>query len=250
MGAAVLASALCASAVPAQGLTLPGVWGIDVSAYQHDGHAVINWQRAAESGIRFAAIKLTEGTYYVNPYYASDARAALRVGLYVAPYVFANPYVSGGARQARYALARTGYPLRGRMLPLMLDLESDPYTRQERVNACYGLNRRRMTGWVAAFAAQTREMSGKPPLIYTTASWWRQCTGNSGALRSDPLWVAAYDTRRPEMPAGWRSWTFWQYRKGAHVNGISYRGGADLSYASNLFAALTHHDRRHHRRRW
>jgi GH25 family lysozyme M1 (1,4-beta-N-acetylmuramidase) len=244
----VLAGALCASAAPAEGLTAPRALGMDVSAYQHVRHAVIDWRRAADSGIRFAAIKVTEGTYYTNPYYPSDVRAAVRAGLYVAPYVFANPHVSGGARQARYALARTRYRLRDRMLPLVLDLEPDPYARKEHVNACYGLSARRMTGWIAAFAAQTRRLSGRPPLIYTTAFWWRQCTGNTVALRRDPLWVAAYDTRRPEMPAGWSDWTFWQYRQAAHVSGIAYRGGVDLSYASNLFAALTRHRVMRHRR--
>jgi GH25 family lysozyme M1 (1,4-beta-N-acetylmuramidase) len=249
VGAAVLVSALCASAVPADATALPRVLGIDVYAYQHARGAVIEWRQAARAGVRFVAIKVSEGTYYTNPYYASDARAAIHAGLYVAPYVFANPYASGGARQARFALARTVYPLRGPMLPLVVDLESDPYTRQEHVNACYGLKKRQMTGWITAFAAQTRRTSGRSPIIYTTASWWQQCTWNSAALRRDPLWVAAYDISRPEMPAGWRSWTFWQYRKAAHVNGISYRGGADLSYASDFFATLTGHHRHHRKHR-
>jgi GH25 family lysozyme M1 (1,4-beta-N-acetylmuramidase) len=258
----VLASALCASAVPAASASpvasaapavpadrpaLPRVLGIDVSAYQHARGAVIDWRQVARAGVRFVAIKVTEGTYYTNPYYRADARAAIRMGLYVAPYVFANPYASGGARQASFALARTVYPLRGPMLPLVVDLEPDPYTRQEHVNACYGLNKKQMTGWITAFAAQTRRVSGRSPIIYTTASWWRQCTGNGVTLRRDPLWVAAYDISRPEMPAGWRSWTFWQYQKAARVNGITYRGGVDLSYASSFFAVLTGH-RPHHRK--
>jgi len=247
VGTAVLASALCASAAPAGAATRPGVLGIDLSSYQHQRHAMINWRQVAATGVRFVAIKVTEGTYYTNPYYPSDTRAAIHAGLYVAPYAFANPYASGGARQARFALARTVYPLRGPMLPLVVDLEPDPYTRQEHVNGCYGLSRKQMTGWIAAFTAQTRAISGKSPLIYTTASWWSQCTGTSTAPRYDRLWVAAYDTSRPEMPAGWRSWTFWQYRRAARLRGISYRGGVDLSYASNFFATLTGH--RGHRRR-
>jgi GH25 family lysozyme M1 (1,4-beta-N-acetylmuramidase) len=248
VGAAVLASVLCTSTAPASGTTVPQVVGIDVSAYQHAKHAVIDWRQAAASGIRFAGIKVTEGTYYTNPYYGSDVRAALGVGLYVAPYVFANPYVSGGASQARFALARTGYRLRGRMLPLVVDLEPDPYTGKEHVNACYGLSERRMTGWISAFVAQTRKLTREPPLIYTTAMWWRRCTGNSVAFHGDPLWVAAYGTRHPEMPAGWRGWTFWQYRNAVHIHGVTYSGGVDLSYASELFMVLTRHRGTRHRR--
>lgn len=223
--------------------------GIDVSAYQHAQGASINWARVRASGVRFAAIKVTEGTYYTNPFYASDARAAIRAGLHVAPYVFANPHVSGGGQQARFALARIEFPVRGPMLPLVVDLEPNPYTRQEHVDACYGLSQKQMTQWVQAFVRPTRQTTGRSPFIYTTASWWRQCTGNTGALRSDPLWVAAYDTSRPEMPAGWGSWTFWQYRKAARLRGISYRGGVDLSYASNFFASLTAHHQHHRKQR-
>lgn len=239
-------------AVPAMALTVPagrGAYrGIDVSAYQHLRHSGINWQRVRHSGVRFVAIKATEGTYYVNPFYASDARAALRAGLYVAPYVFANPHDSGGTLQARFAIGHIRYRWTGRMLPLELDIEADPYARKEHVNACYGLRKKKMVAWIAAFSAQTRKLTGRTPLIYTTAYWWKQCTGGSGALRDDPLWVAAYGVRRPEMPAGWARWDFWQYRNAGHVGGIAYQGGANLDYGSKALPRLIHHPRKHHHR--
>ena len=255
-GVAVLASVLLAT--PAMALTMPArsltaraggpeYRGIDVSAYQHLRQARIDWARVRGDSIRFAAIKATEGTYYVNPFYASDARAALRAGLYVAPYVFANPHESGGARQARYAVEHTGYRWRGHMLPLELDMEPDPYARREHVNACYGLSKKKMVAWIAAFSAETRRLTGRGPLIYTTASWWRPCTGGSGALRSDPLWVAAYGISRPEMPAGWSRWTFWQYRNAAQVRGVFYRGGANLDFGPCRLPGLL--NQRHHRHR-
>ena len=241
----MLAGALCAAAAPAAAsvsareTTRPLAYGIDVSSYQHLQRAGINWDRVARSGIRFVGIKVTEGNYYVNPYYASDSRGALRAGLYVAPYVFANPHASGGAAQARYAVARVGDRDASRSLPLQVDLETDPYTRQEHVNVCYGLSKARMVAWIEAFAAAARGLTHRSPLIYTDAAWWRRCVGNTTVLRGDPLWIADYGVRHPEMPAGWRGWTFWQYRRGAPVRGVAYHGGADLSYASPLFTALT-----------
>jgi GH25 family lysozyme M1 (1,4-beta-N-acetylmuramidase) len=157
----------------------------------------------------------------------------------VAPYVFANPHTSGAARQARYAIARIGHRDTARMLPIEVDLEQDPYLRKEHVNACYGLKTRAMVAWIVAFTSVVRRSTGRPPLIYTTAQWWRRCTGGTGALRADPLWIADYDTVRPQMPVAWRGWTFWQYRTGARVNGVAYRGGADLSYATRGFTTLT-----------
>src|SRR5579862_78698 len=49
--------------------------GLDISAFQHVG-VPINWRLLARHGIRFVVIKVTEGTYYTNPYYRSDARNA------------------------------------------------------------------------------------------------------------------------------------------------------------------------------
>ena len=81
------------------------VRGLDISAYQHAG-APIDWAVLARQGIRFVAIKVSEGTYYLNPYYASDARAAAAAGLAVMPYVFANPGRGGGAATASFAVRR------------------------------------------------------------------------------------------------------------------------------------------------
>ena len=52
---------------------------------------------------------MAEGSYYVNPYYASDAAGAQAAGMLVAPYEFAIPNYSGGALQADYALDHADY---------------------------------------------------------------------------------------------------------------------------------------------
>lgn len=250
-GVAVLASVVLAA--PASALTRPLLHGLDISSYQHQRDARINWDRLRDSSVLFAGIKATEGDYYVNPFYAADARAALRAGMLVSPYAFANPYTSGGARQARYAVSQAGYRWAGRMLPLQVDLEPDPYARREHVNACYGLGKRRMVAWIKDFTVQANDLTGTRPLIYTTASWWRRCTGNTRALGVDPLWVAAYGTRKPQMPGGWPKWTVWQYRASGRIGGVGYRGGADLDYGSKSLLHLLrphhHHHHRHHMRR-
>ena len=99
------------------------VLGLDVSTFQH-ANGPINWRLLARHGMRFVAIKVYEGTYYTNPYYATDARAAAAARLYVMPYVFANPRSSGGAAQARFGVAAGRY-WRGRAkLPLVVDLKT------------------------------------------------------------------------------------------------------------------------------
>src|ERR1700735_4842765 len=80
------------------------VEGIDVASLQHPDAAAINWSRVAQAQYKFAFIKVSEGSYYANPYYRSDTSGAEDAGLFVAPYAFAIPNYSGGALQADYAL--------------------------------------------------------------------------------------------------------------------------------------------------
>jgi GH25 family lysozyme M1 (1,4-beta-N-acetylmuramidase) len=89
------AAATAKAAVPA-GEAL----GVDVSSFNHPGGAPITWAKVAAAGYKFAFVKATEGSYYENPYYASDAAAARAAGLFAAAYHFAIPNNSSGTLQA------------------------------------------------------------------------------------------------------------------------------------------------------
>ena len=196
--------------------------GIDVSAYQNL-NGPIDWRELAGRGITFVAIKAAEGTYYTDPYYLSDARAASRAGLAVLAYTFANPGQAGGAATAGFAV-RAAHYRRGRgALPLVVDLENDPYA----ASACYRFGRGRMIAWIAGFAGRARALTGSWPVIYTTVSWWRECTGSTGRFTRDPLWLADYNGGRPAAPPAWARWSFWQYSEEGYVPGI---GWTDLDY--------------------
>jgi hypothetical protein len=73
------------------------VQGVDVAGYQHPGGASINWRKVAKSGIKFAAVKATEGAYYRNPFALTDLAEAKAAGLSVMAYVFAIPNGNGGS---------------------------------------------------------------------------------------------------------------------------------------------------------
>lgn len=226
--AAIGGVAAALSLTPAPGaraaVTKPGgapVRGLDVSAYQHTGEPV-NWRLLAREGLRFAAVKVSEGTYYVNPYYGQDVRAAAKSGLAVLPYVFANPGRAEGTATASFAVSAAGRE-RGR-LPLVVDLENDPY---KKADDCYGLDIPAMIAWITGFTARAEAPTGKWPVIYTTAAWWQECTGATGKFRHDPLWLAAFDGTPPTVPSPWQRWTFWQYNINGTLPGI---GQADLDY--------------------
>ena len=181
------------------------VKGIDISSHQHDGGAAIGWAQVAAAGYKFAFVKATEGSYYVNPYYAADAAAARQAGLLVAAYHFAIPNDSRAVLQADLAMSAAGDPAAGgQTLPLVVDLEYDPYASQDGTNECYGLSPGQMVAWISAFVAEVKRRTGQLPVIYTIEDWWRACTGGSTAFAADPLWVASAGTS-PKLPAGWSS---------------------------------------------
>lgn len=201
--------------------------GVDVAAYQHPNGAAINWRRVAQSGISFAAVKATEGTYYRNPYALSDIRAARAAGLSVGAYVFAIPNGNGGRRgavpQADYIVSRLGSLAAS--VPVMLDIEFNPYSG----GFCYGRTPAQMVSWVTRFSAEIRARTGRAPYIYTPQGWWNPCTGGSAALRRNPLWVPNYTTAAsPAMPSGWPTWRVWQYSSAGTVPGIQDPGFTDL----------------------
>jgi len=221
--------------------------GIDISAYQHaDGP--IDWTELARHGIKFAAIKVSEGTYYTDPYYQSDARAASRAGLAVLAYAFADPDRAGGAATASFAVRAARDQRTSGALPLVVDLENDPYATSD----CYWLGRDRMIAWIAGFARRARALTGSWPIIYTTAAWWQECTGSTGRFSRDPLWLAAYNGGSPTAPSPWSRWSFWQYSEQGYLPGI---GWTDLDYfqsASGLPALHRSSDRKpkhRHKRR-
>ncbi|WP_187365635.1 GH25 family lysozyme [Trebonia kvetii] len=195
---------------------------MDISAFQHAGRA-IDWRLLAAEGIRFVGIKVTESTYYTNPFYKADARAASAVGLAMLPYAFANPAAANSTSTAWFAVRAVRTPaLRGRS-PLDVDLENDPYKKNR---DCYGMRGRRMISWISSFTTTVRKLTGGWPIIYATAAWWRECTSDTRGFPHDPLWLALYGAA-PSVPAHWARWTFWQNSGGGHVPGV---GRVDLDY--------------------
>jgi GH25 family lysozyme M1 (1,4-beta-N-acetylmuramidase) len=211
--------------------------GVDVAAYQHPNRAGINWAKVAKSGISFAAVKATEGTYYRNPYALNDIKAARAAGLSVGAYVFAIPNGNGGRRgaipQADYLLGYLG--TLAVSVPVMLDIEFNPYSG----GVCYGRSPARMVSWVERFSAEILARTGQAPYIYTPQGWWNPCAGGSSALHKDPLWVPNYTTAAtPAMPSGWPAWKVWQYSSSGTVPGIHDPGFTDLDRLARGITSL------------
>jgi GH25 family lysozyme M1 (1,4-beta-N-acetylmuramidase) len=215
--------------------------GVDVASFQHPNNAAIDWTQVAGDGIQFAAIKATEGDYYHNPFAPADLAGAQAAGLSTIAYAFAIPNGNGSsanpATQADFLLSYLGAS--SATVPVLLDIEYDPYVNSDGTNSCYGLSKSAMVSWIAGFDSEVQAKTGRLPIIYTTANWWSTCTGGSTAFGQTPMWVADFTTAAsPALPAGWADWSFWQYTSAGTVAGISTTGHTDLDQLNPALVPL------------
>ncbi|MFI9823677.1 lysozyme [Streptomyces sp. NPDC052013] len=199
--------------VPAAAASRPK--GHDVSSHQKN----VNWASARSKGARFVYVKATESTTYRNPYFTQQYNGSRKAGMIRGAYHFALPHKSSGKSQAAHFVRNGGgWRADGWTLPPALDIEYNPYDKKHK---CYGLSKARMTAWIRSFSNEVVRLTGRRPVIYTTTHWWNTCTGGSRAFgRDHALWIARYSrSGAGTLPAGWSSWTFWQYDNGGTLPG-------------------------------
>ncbi len=186
--------------------------GLDVSHWQGD----VDWAAVWAKGGRFAYMKATESTTYTDPYFKQNYNGSYAAGLIRGAYHFALPDRASGTAQADFFVDHGGgWSPDGRTLPPVLDIEYNPYG-----GTCYGMGRRAMVSWIRAFSDQVQARIGRTPAIYTTTDWWNQCTGsNTGFGSTHPLFLARYADAVGPLPAGWRSYAFWQYADSGKLPG-------------------------------
>jgi GH25 family lysozyme M1 (1,4-beta-N-acetylmuramidase) len=207
------AGASRAGTVGAQVATPPGysVAGVDVSSHDHTYYA-IDWPGVAASGVSFAYIKATEGQFYTNPYFAADNQASKAAGLLTGAYTFGRPDLRDPVGDANYFINNAAWTNDSHTLVPFLDMEW-PYIAG--TPTCYGLSVQEMVTWIQQFLDQVKLRIGRNAMIYTAASWWNQCTGNTTAFSGYPLDVASFSSSAPTtLPSGWQSWNVWQYAAG------------------------------------
>ncbi|MBL7496094.1 glycoside hydrolase [Frankia sp. CNm7] len=194
--------------------------GVDVSSWQHQNGASIDWNAVKAAGNSFAVIKATEGTTYTNPHFVADRAGAQAAGLVVGAYHYAKPAlpISTAVDQARHFLSKVGDTKTPGQLAPVLDLEITG-----------GLSPADLTAWAQAFLREVESLTGRPPILYTYRSFWTDKIANTSALAKYPLWFAIYN-ENPDpgwLPGGWQKWLIWQYTSSGSVPGIS--GRADVN---------------------
>lgn len=189
--------------------------GIDVSAHQHKGTSSMDTQKVIDSGeIKFAFIKATEGTHYINPHFRDDTVTFINNNTPVGFYHYARPTNStdDAKEQARYFVKVTGIDQGVKSFPPVLDIEEDE-----------GLNSTEIINWVDAFVNEVKDLTGKDTMIYTYPNFWRDKMNNTTKFNHLPLWIADYNKQAQPLtplPGGWSKWTFWQYTSEEKITGI------------------------------
>ena len=183
--------------------------GIDVSSHQHPADGPIDWNSVAASGQKFASIKATEGTGYINPFFASDTKKAKAAGLTVGSYHFARPDIDAKAQARFYATQLALQPQPS--LPPTLDIEVSG-----------GLSPAELQQWTRDFVDEIKRLTGRTTIIYTYYNFWLNNMGNTTEFSDYPLWLAYYSDSLPSpLPGGWDHVTFWQHTDSGSVSGIN-----------------------------
>lgn len=181
------------------------VRGVDVSHYQGD----IDWETLASQGnISFAFIKATEGSSYVDDYFAFNWEQSQKTALRVGAYHFFS-FDSAGKTQAENFI-NTVEAFDG-MLPPVIDLEF--YDSHASFHPEADAVRAELDDLIAAL----EEHYGVNPVIYTSEDCYKLYL--AGGYGDCDIWIRNVITR-PKLSDG-REWTFWQYTNRMKLDGYS-----------------------------
>lgn len=175
--------------------------GIDVSYYQGD----IAWNRVHRAGVRFAFIRVADGSDILDTKFAANWSGAKRAGVLRSAYQFFRPEQSP-LDQANLVI-RTLRTRGAGELPPVLDIE-----------VTGGLPLATVAANARVWIEHVRGQLGVEPIVYTNPGmWWR---GDASDLARQLLWLAHYTEQCPSLPPPWTQWTFWQYTENGRIDGI------------------------------
>lgn len=189
--------------------------GIDISS-NNDVQGAIDWAAVKAAGIDFAIIKITEGTSYINPYFAADCAAARANGILIAVLHFALMGRNAAADEAAH-FAKTFKPYSQAYDVIILDAEEDPYGGS--IPADCG-------PWATTWLSAVNAEYGCKPLIYTNRDLIQNHGLSAVALGDNGLYLAAPGEVNPAAPSPWQFIAIQQTAWSGSVPGIT--GAVDL----------------------
>jgi lysozyme len=194
------------------------IHGIDVSKFQGD----IDWNAVANSGVKFAWIKATEGGDRDARFQANweGAKAAgIPHGAYHFVYWCRSPL-------EEIQIFEQNAPVEDDALPPVLDAEATPTSPTCRRH----VSRDEAIADMQVMLQEMERHYSKRPIIYTTVDFYEANLSN-GALMDYPIWVRS-TKHHPAVKYGSRAWHFWQYQSDGRVPGIGGNVDEDAFYGT------------------
>jgi lysozyme len=193
--------------------------GVDVSSHESN----VDWGEVKRSGREFAFARFSYGLELDTEFEANWGEMK-KAGLVRGAYQYFRPS-KNAAKQAKlmadwYNDKLSRNEIGPGDLPVTLDIECNECRSRETL-------RKQVNKWMTTWIKLVKQDAGRPPIIYTRASFWDCALGNNH-YGASPLWVAHYNTDCPGIPKPWTKWTFWQYTEKGSCPGI--QGPADLIY--------------------
>ena len=171
------------------------VKGVDISAHQAD----VDWQGLEKEGIRFAFVKATEGTTFVDSLFAHNWEEAHKTDMKVGAYHFLT-YTTPGKTQAQNYIDTVNK--KWGMLPPVVDVEL--YGEYEDNHP----SRKEMYEILDVVLEMLEKEYHRTPIIYTNLSVYEQYI--SGRYDEYPIWISSPDAIPETLPDD-REWLFCQY---------------------------------------
>ena len=172
------------------------VEGIDVSEFSLN----IDWKKVKNNNISFAIARSNDGVNHIDRRFNDYWDAIKKAGIIRGAYFFFRPSQDILTQVKVFAQS---VDLEVGDLPPVVDIESIPSwddwclsDRLQKTDTCL---------------KAVEKACGCKPIIYTGPSFWREKMGDTSQFSDYDLWVAHYGTHSPDIPGGWKVYTFHQY---------------------------------------
>jgi len=204
--------------------------GVDVSAF----NGTVDWAKVKNAAYSFAFAKASEGADRLDSQFAANWEGMLAAGIKRGAYHYFHP-AEDPVVQAQF-FAKTADLLADDLPPVVVVETNDDLPNNEVLQN------------LTSFLNELRSLTNRQPILFTNPNFWQTLTGaQSSAQQSSSasafptseylLWVANYTrNEQPSLPAGWGTWTFWQYSGEGQVPGI--QGQVSLNRFNGTLQAL------------
>jgi GH25 family lysozyme M1 (1,4-beta-N-acetylmuramidase) len=192
--------------------------GVDLSHHQDPDQ--IDWQKFAQSGVKFAYIRATYGVN-LDTDFLKHIENARQAGILTGAYHFLRFKSSQPAEAQAEAFLEALEPLAphaNEFLPPMLDLEDNSFDDQIKTAD----DRRRYVSLATSWLKTVEQRLGRLAGIYTRASFFDNDMGSPPGFDARPLWVAHYTSKpAPTIPKAWSRHHFWQFTESGQLPGFT-----------------------------